>query len=179
MEKAISSHRWYIANNNRHEVPAIHLIHLSHNFNGFKNIEDAIEVLEGNMDMMTKTFKEDEVQADRELIGAYIESGEFLKAKSANEKRRSIDKDQWVVRLQSGSIEGGLCNYKAAIAHFREVIAELRKKEYDDSSMGKIRVHCSVLLARTLLRYSADNGPEAFAIFQEELDRCVNPLIRE
>ena len=34
-------------------------------------------------------------------------------------------------------------------------------------------------LAKNLLRQSADNETEAFAIFQEELDRCVNPLQRE
>jgi hypothetical protein len=34
-------------------------------------------------------------------------------------------------------------------------------------------------LARILLRHSTDNEDEAFAIFQEGLERCVDPLCRE
>ena len=80
----------------------------------------------------------------------------------------------WMVEAQPGMIEDGLCNYRAAIAHFRKAAAELRKQEYDDRS----KVCCS-LLVRTLLKYSADNKAEAFAMFQEELDRCLDPLHRE
>ena len=103
------------------------MIHLSRNFNRFIKVEYAIEVLEGTMDTTTKTFKE-EIQAERELIRTYIGCGEFLKAKVADEKRRSTDVDHWVAVLQSGRIEEGLCNHKAAIAHFREVVAELQIK---------------------------------------------------
>jgi len=38
---------------------------------------------------------------------------------------------------------------------------------------------CSVRLATTVLKYSAANEAEAFAIFQEELDRYVDPLDRD
>jgi len=59
------------------------------------------------------------------LIHAYIRCGEFLKAKAANKKRRSSTNiGHWKVGMQLGSIEEGLCNYEAAIVHFREVVAE-------------------------------------------------------
>jgi hypothetical protein len=70
-----------------------------------------------------------------------------------------------------------MCSYEAAIVHFRKVAADLQMQEYDDK-LGGIRC-CSVGLARTLLRYSTDNEAEAFAIFQEELNRCVDRLDRE
>jgi len=80
--------------------------------------------------------------------------------------------------MQSGRIEEGLCNYEAAICQFRKGVAGLQKQEYDDSLSGA-RFVCSMGLARTLLRHdSVDNEDEAFAIFQEELDRCVDPRHR-
>jgi len=119
------------------------------------------------MDMM-QTFKE-EVQAETKLISAYIGYGEFLKGKAADEIRRS---NFWTTWLQSGRIE------EAAIAHFREEVARLQKQEYDDG-LGGARSVCSIRLANTLLRRSTANEAEAFMIFQEDLDRCVDPLYRE
>ena len=171
MEKAITSHRWLLENCNRREDAANYLIQLSRNFNRFKKYKYTIEVLEGSIDM-TKTV-EDEAQAETNLITAYIECGEFLKAKGANETRRSTD--CWYEGLQSGRIEDVMCNYGPAIDRFREVVTELQKQDNDDS----LSVSCSVTLARTLLQHSADNEAEAFEIFQEEFDRCRNPHRRE
>jgi len=175
MEKAISSHRWYFENCSRHEVKAMYVIYLSGNFNRFEKFEYAIEVLEGSMDLMETV--EDEAQAEINLITAYIGCGEFLKAKAADKKRRSCLMDG-ITGFQTGTIEKGLCNYEAAIAHFRKGIAGLQMQEYDDSLNG-IRVACSLRLANTLLRHSAENEAEAFAILQKELDCCVDPLDRE
>ena len=132
MEKAISSHRWFLANGNRHQVKANYLINLSNNFNRFKKFEYAIEVLLG-MDVIGTS--EEKVEAETNLIFAYIECGEFLKAEAANKKRRrSTDKNDWVEsRLQSGRIEKGLCKYKVAIPYLREVVAKLQKQENDDT----------------------------------------------
>jgi len=89
MEKGISSHRWLLVNCDCHEVTTDYLIHLSSNFNRFEKFEYTIEVLEGAMDL-TETVEE-EVMAETLLIAAYIGCSEFLKAKAANEKRRSND----------------------------------------------------------------------------------------
>ena len=172
MEKAISSHRGFLENRNRDEVTAVYVIHLSENFNRFEKFEYAIEVLEGFMDMM-ETVRE-KVGVETNLINAYIGCGEFLKAKAAHKKCRSFDMNRWVAEFQAGCIEEGLCNYEAAIIHYREVIAELQKEEYDD--MSRL---CSSFIARILLKHSADNEAEAFAIFQKKLDLCVDPLRRE
>jgi hypothetical protein len=67
--------------------------------------------------------------------------------------------------------------YKSAIAHSTEVIAELRKEEYE--SLRKHRCGCSVVLAIHLLRHSADNEDEAFAMVHDGLDQCVDLLRRE
>ena len=175
MEKAISSYRLVLAHCNRHEVTADHVIQLSRNFNRF---EYTIEALEGFMDMMETL--EEQVQAETNLIIAYIGCDEFLKAKVANTKKcRSTDINRCVNWFQSGRrIEYGLCNnYEAAIAHYRKYLAEVQIQEYDSPS--RTRNVWSVDLAITLLRHSAKNEAEAFAIFQEELDRCVDPLDRE
>lgn len=137
------------------------------------------------MDMM-KTF-EDKYKAETNLlIAAYIGCGEFLKAKADDEKRRcSTDMNDWTAEkqlamqsvMQSVRIEEGLCNYEAAINHDRKWAAELQKQEYDDSLSGN-RLLCSVGFARNLLQHSADNKTEAFAIFQQELDLCVDPLLK-
>jgi hypothetical protein len=108
------------------------------------------------MDMM-ETF-EQKVQAEILLINAYIGCGKFLKAKVANEARLSInviprismDVICWEVGMQSERIEEGLCNYKAAITHFRDVVARLQKQEYDDG-LFSTRFICSVGLAKNLL----------------------------
>ena len=89
MEKAISSHRWFLENGNRHRVAAICVITISHNFNRFKKFDYAIEVLEGCIDMMETL--EEKVQAETNLVRAYIGCGEFLKAKAAHKKRRSTE----------------------------------------------------------------------------------------
>ena len=177
MEKAISLHRWLLENGNRHEVVANYVANISDQFNRFDKFEYTIEVLEGSMDMMETV--ELEMLAEIYLIRAYIGCGEFLKAKAAHKKRRSTDKYHWVAGIQLGKIEEGLCNYEAAIAHFRKAVAELQKQECDGDSQNKARFVCSVDLARTLLRHSAANEAEAFAIFHEELDRRVDPLDRE
>ena len=176
MEKAISSHRWLLENCNRHGVTARYVINISHKFNRFEKYEYTIEVLEGAMAMdMIETF-EDKVEVKTFLIDAYIGFGEFLKAKAANKNRIN----HWETAMQSGMIEVGLCNYKAAIACFRELVAaERQKQEYDDSLSETRDSSRSVGLARTLLLHSAANKGEAFAIFQEELNRCVDPLDRE
>jgi len=173
MEKSISSHRWFLEHGNRHEVTANYVNRLSGNFNRFEKFEYTIEVLEGSMDVI-----ETLLQAETNLIDAYIGCGEFLKAKAADEKRRSTDINERIAGLQSARIEEGMCNYKAAIAHSRKVVAGLQKQANNDI-MRRTRYICSVDLARTLLRHSADNEAEAFAIFQEELDRCPDQLHRE
>ena len=82
---------------------------ISGNFNLFKKFECTIEILEGCMDVMETL--EEKAKAETCLIQAYIECGEFLKAKAANEKRRSIDiHDCLNVAWQSARIEEGLCN---------------------------------------------------------------------
>jgi len=172
MKKTISTHRWLLANGNRDEVTARYVIQLSDRFNLFEKFEYTIEVLEGSVDMMETL--EEEVQAETNLIRAYIGCGEFLKAKAANKKRISTDINHFVDWFLSGRIEYGLCNYEAAIAHYRKYLAEVQKQEYE--SLSASRFDCSMDLAITLLRHSADNEAEAFAIFQEELDRCVNLL---
>ena len=160
MEKAISSHRGFLENCYRHdEDTACYLICLSNNFNRFEKFEYTIEVLVGSMDMM-ETFDEEYFKAETNLIRTYIRCGEFLKAKAAHKKRRSTDNYDCIARWQSGRIEEELCNY-------------------EHEKMSGTRGGCSVRLARTLLRHSADNEAEAFAIFQEELDRCVDPLNRK
>jgi tetratricopeptide (TPR) repeat protein len=169
MEKAISSHRWFLVNGNRDQVSPDYLINLSRNFNRFDRFEYTIEVLEGFMDMM-ETVEEKNVLTEC-LICAYIGCGDFLNANAAHKKCRSRDIHDRTAGIQSGAIEEGLCNYKAAIVYFRKGVAELEEEEYDNS--------CSVGLARTLLKDSAANESEAFAIFQEELDECVDPLDTE
>ena len=57
------------------------------------------------------------------------------------------------------------------------MVAEVQKQEYD--SLSETKFVYSVGLARTLLRHSADNETEASAIFQEELDHCVDLLDRQ
>mmetsp|Transcript_18258 Transcript_18258/g.27073 ORF Transcript_18258/g.27073 Transcript_18258/m.27073 type:complete len:148 (+) Transcript_18258:442-885(+) len=111
MEKAISTHRWSLANCNRLEVSANYCIRLSHNFNRFKKFEYTIEVLEGSMDLIRRTFDQwAQSQAETLLIQAYTKFGEFLKAKAADKKRRSTDIQNFVaVGLQSGRIEEGMC----------------------------------------------------------------------
>ena len=187
MEKAISSHRWFLANCNEcNQVIANHLINLGHNFNRFERFEYTIEVLEGFMDTM-KTSEEEEIfmhteeifgeemYAEEELIHAYIGCGEFLKAKAADKDRRSRDiRDCLNVAWQSARIEEGLCDYEAAIGRFREAAAGLQKENYV-VSLSITRPACSVGLARTLLQHSTANEAEAFAIFQKELDYCVDP----
>jgi len=84
----------------------------------------------------------------------------------------------WGSWVPVGGVEEGLCNYKAAIAHFRTGVDGFQKQEFDDSLSGAKGI-CSLWLARTLLRHSAANEAEAFVIFQEELDRCVDPLDRQ
>ena len=177
MEKAISSHRWFLEDCNRHQVKAQYVLSLSNNFNRFDKFEYIIEVLEGSIDTMETL--EDKVQAETILIRAYIGCGEFLKAKAADEKCRSTNGNDWLADLQSGKIEAGLCNYKAAIPHFRKGVVELQKQEYDGDKLSGTRGICSMDLATTLLRHSTDNEAEAFAIFQEELDRYVDPLGKE
>ena len=179
MEKAISSHRWLLenCNSNCHEYPANYVIHLSGNFIRFEKFEYAIEVLEGSMDMIERFEEEFQAASLIYLVDAYIGCGEFLKAKAADEKRRSSPTHvyNWEAGLQLGRIEEGMCNYEAAIAHFRKVAAVHQTLEYD----GGIRVTCSLDLARTLLRHNTDNEAVAFAVFQEELDRCEDPLDRD
>jgi hypothetical protein len=114
MKKAISFHRWFLC---KSQQPSRCL---SDNFNRFDEFEYTIEVMEGSIDMM-KTFAE-QVEAEDKLITAYIGCDEFLKAKAAN-VNHSVD------GMQSGRIEYGLCNHKAAIAHFRKGAAELQKEE--------------------------------------------------
>jgi len=125
MEKTISSHRLFLAQCSRHQVTADYLMNISHNFNEYKKFEYAIEVLEGCMDMM-ETWKE-EGQAEIYFIAAYVGCGEFLKAKTANEKRGRSN--HWGPRLQSGRIDEGMCNYKSAIAHFRKAADGLQSKD--------------------------------------------------
>jgi tetratricopeptide (TPR) repeat protein len=172
MEKAISSHRLSLANCNHDVVTADYLIHLSNNFNRFDRFEYTIEVLEGFMDMM-ETVEEKNVLTEC-LICAYIGCGDFLNANAAHKKCRSRDIHDRTAGIQSGAIEEGLCNYKAAIVYFRKGVAELQEEEYEEYDNS-----CSVGLARTLLKDSAANESEAFAIFQEELDECVDPLDTE
>ena len=62
-----------------------------------------------------RTLRE-KAKAETCLIQAYIGFGEFLKAKAANEKRRSTDIKERKVGMQSARIEEGLCNYGPAIA---------------------------------------------------------------
>ena len=177
-EKAISTYRWFLANGNRDEVPASDFIRLSHNFNRCDKFEYTIEVLEGSMDMMETL--EEKVQADSimYLIHAYIGCGEFLKAKAADKKRRSRNIHDWTaVGLQSARIEEGLCNYKAAITHSREAVVDLQKQE--NGSPNESTFLYSVSFATLLLKDSAANEAEAFAIFHEELDRCVDPIPKE
>ncbi len=133
--------------------------------------------MEGVMDMMETL--EEQVQAETNLVIAYVGCGEFREAKGANTKEcRSTDISRCVNWFQSGRIEYGLCNnYEAAIAHYRKYLAEVQIQEYDSPS--RTRNVWSVDLAITLLRHSAKNEAEAFAIFQEELDRCVDPLNRK
>jgi len=180
MEKAISSYRWSFANGNRpHEVKDHHIITISRNFNRFKKCEYTIEVLEGSMDLIRRTFDEwAQSQVETYLIQAYTKFGEFLKAKATNKKRLSKDRNNWIAVMQSGEIEEGLCNYKAAIAHFRKGVVELQKQGHDGDSLSRTRV-IIMDLATALLKYSAANEAEAFAIFQDELDRCVDPRRKE
>ena len=105
------------------------------------------------MDMM-KTF-EDEFKAETSLIAAYIGCGDFLKAEAADETRRSTDINHWIDESQLGNIEEGLCNYEAAIPHYREVFAELQKQEYE--SLSGARGTCLLRLAGTLIRHSTTN----------------------
>jgi len=52
------------------------------------------------MDLMETL--EDEIQAEIFLIYAYVGCGEFLKAKAAHEKRRSVDIYHWTTSLMGG-----------------------------------------------------------------------------
>jgi len=131
------------------------------------------------MDKM-KTFKE-EVQAEYHLIDAYIGCDEFLKAKAANETRRSTEINHFTAGMQYVQCEDeeGLCNYEATIAHCRkEVVGELQKQENYYVLSGTISV-CSLSITSTLLLLSVDNAAESYTIFQEELDRCVDLLDKE
>ena len=155
------------------------MIQLSRNFVRFKKFEYAIEVLEGSMDMME--ILEDKVQAKAifYLIYAYIECGEFLKAKAVHMKRRSAGINDCSAGWQPGRIEAGLCNYETASDHYREVVDQLQKQEHDGDRLSGTRCDLSAGLATSLLKHSAANEDEAFTIFQEELNRFVDPLRRE
>ena len=170
MEKAISSHRWFLENCNRDEaVMTVYLNRLSHNFNRFKKFEYTIELLEGSMDMLETLEEEGKMEPFLNLIEAYMNIGEFLKAKAADEKRRSsTNMNNWVAEMQSGQIEEGMCNYEAAIPHFRKVAAVLQMQEYD--GLSGMRVSNFIGLATSLLKHNTDNEAEAFAILQEEVD---------
>jgi tetratricopeptide (TPR) repeat protein len=72
-----------------------------------------------------------------------------------------------------GRIEAGLCNYEAAIDYYREGVTELQKEK--DPSLSDLTVANYMGLATSLLKQNTGHDAEAFAIFQEELDRCVEP----
>ena len=59
-----------------------------------------------------------------------------------------------------------MCNYKVAIEHFRNAIIGYVANKGD-------RALFSLTLGTALLNHTRDNEDKAFAIFQEELDRCV------
>jgi hypothetical protein len=59
-----------------------------------------------------------------------------------------------------------MCNYKVAIEHFRNAIIGYVVNKGD-------RALFSLTLGTALLNHTRDNEDKAFAIFQEELDRCV------
>lgn len=167
MEKAISSHRWYIADLNRDKLQAEYLYGLSRNFHRFRKYEYAIEVLEGAMDFMeTLESVEDHAALLFRLSSAYVECDELLKAKALNEKLLSMGgTNVWTLFL-SGRMESGMCNYEAAIDHFRNAILGCVVNKGD-------RALFSLTLGTALLNHTMDNEDEAFAIFQGELDRCV------
>ena len=180
MEKTISSYRWLLANCSRSEVTAQYVIQLSNHFNRCEKFEYAMEVLEGSLHMV-KTFEE-EYQAEILLITAYIGCGEFLKAKAAYEKRRSSNRRVLNFVLQSGRIEEGLRNYETAIDRYREDVNAVKDAlqkhgnvlpKEENVNLSGTRVAYSLGFATSLLRHSTDNAVEAFAIFQVELDRCV------
>ena len=54
-----------------------------------------------------------------------------------------------------------------------------QKSSLKTLSLTIVDNYCSAGLARSLLQNSAANEAEAFAIFQEELDRCVDSLDKE
>ena len=130
------------------------------------------------MDMME--ILEDKVQAKAifYLIYAYIECGEFLKAKAVHMKRRSAGINDCSAGWQPGRIEAGLCNYETASDHYREVVDQLQKQEHDGDRLSGTRCDLSAGLATSLLKHSAANEDEAITIFQEELDRCIDPIRR-
>jgi len=169
MEKSISSHRWLLENCNRDEaVTTEYLTCLSANFNRFGKAEYTIELLEGSMDMLEALEEEEKIEPFLHLVEAYMNIGEFLKAKAADEKRRLTNIDCWSAEFQAGQIEAGMCNYEAAIYHYREGVTELQLQEYD--GLNGMRVANFVGLATSLLKHGTHNEAEAFALFQEELD---------
>ena len=99
------------------------------------------------------------------LSSAYFECDELLKAKALNEKLLSMSTNVWTLFL-SGRIESGMCNYEAAIDHFRNAILGCVANK-------GVRALFSLTLGTALLNYTKDNEDKAFAMFQEELDRCV------
>jgi hypothetical protein len=172
MEKAISSHRWFLANcNDCDEVIANHLINIGRNFNRFERFEYTIEVLEGFADTMKTS--EEEIQAEVCLVDAYIGCGEFLKAKATKKNCLVSNVQHWMTAFEYGSIEKGLCNYEAALAHYRIGIRVRVKEEYDPSH--DLRDYSPSVVATTLLQHTTAYEAEAFAIFQEELDRFRDP----
>ena len=108
------------------------------------------------------------------LIHTYIEGGEFLTAKEVHDETRSLRTNviNWCLSVK---IEAGLCNYKAAIEHFRKFNAVLQQnqKAFWELSYGYL------YFATLLLKHTADNETEAFLLFQKELDRCEEAGRRE
>ena len=163
LKKAISTHRWFLANSNRDKVDAEYLGILSCNFNISKNFEYTIEVLEGFMDMF-ETFKEgDQLELLVHLIEAYIDSDELVKAKTVI-GTICLKIADYAIFYYSGRVELGMCNFEAAIDHIRKAYNYGLSSQRIGMEIGDRISIAAALLGTTLLKQSKDNEAEAFSI---------------
>ena len=165
MEKAISCYRWILENCDRDHVQSEcnTLLLLGKKLMRFKRYDYAIEVLEEILVDMLGNFSEvEQFGCFYVLVHAYIEFKDFLKAKTALKEfisvRPRVMRENGMLPSLEGRAEFGLCNYNAAIHHFK------------NATESEQRVRDNLKLGQALLRRRKGNEVEAFQIFQTEMN---------
>lgn len=185
MEKSISSYRWFLEIFNRDEMEVTDALQLCENFSEFKRYDYAIGVLEGYIDMLESIKEEEQVAIVSGLIEAYMNYGEWAKAKTVQERLRSTQAGtshvtSEILLYMSGRIEARRCNYAAAIDNFKEAHSHVQiRRSFSGINMKGDREKYRVDLGVALLKQSAGNEAVAFELFEKELNDCLEPSDRE